>query len=86
MAEILQCLVDTENPCSILNNPLWCFEQSDMVAEPTKCTQTYKSILHDKHNIAPTCFGLYFGHRQGNVVKMVGILRYYKSFRTSAHM
>jgi len=28
----------------------------------------YESILYDEHNIVPTCFGLYFGHLQGDVV------------------
>jgi len=46
----------------------------------------YKSILYDKHNITPTCFGLSFGHPQCDVVQRVGILRYYKSLRTNAHM
>jgi len=46
----------------------------------------YKTVLYDEHNIAATCFGLYFGHRQGDLVQRFGILRYYKILRTNAHM
>ena len=34
------------------------------------CTEMYKSMLYDTHNIAPTCFGHYFGLPQGRVLTL----------------
>jgi hypothetical protein len=40
---------------------------------------TYKSILHSKHIILPTCFSHTCGRTKGNELQRMNTLRYYKS-------
>ena len=46
----------------------------------------YKSILHYKHIILPTCFNHSCGHNKGNELQRMDTSRYYKSMWTNAQV